>query len=268
MLKLSWKTPVTAENGGLFISQGLGRHPSRVIRSHELILVRSGHLVLTEEGKRLELSTGQSLVLFPNRHHRGSQDYCNDLSFYWLHFRAERQRGTINRLSIPQIATPERPERMIELFHTFLGEQEAGSLCPEQANLLLLLLLTEGAREKKRGVIAAPSGPAFRAGTIIAREFRKNLRPFDVARMLRLNPVYLGRLFRKTHGHTMTDEIHLQRMREARVLLREGSRNVGEIAQACGFADSRYFRRIFRRHQGMSPLRYRNLHTRLHINTR
>jgi AraC-like DNA-binding protein len=268
MLTLSFSSPIQAENGGLFVSPGFGRHPSRVMPSYELIFVRSGCLVMIEEERRLELGAGQSLLLFPGRNHRGAEDYAKDLSFYWIHFTLTRRRGFPSGLRIPQVATVERPERMIEIFHHFLGEQEAGSLIPVQANLLAFLLLTEAARERQRGRAPSPAGPATRAAAIIARDFRKNLRPLDVARAMRLNPDYLGRIFRRTHGHTLTEAIHRQQMREARTLLREDSRNMEEIARICGFADPRYFRRLFRRHQGISPLRYRNLHTRLHINTR
>jgi AraC-like DNA-binding protein len=268
MLNVTFKTSVKAENGGLFISPGHGQHPSRVMSSHELILVRSGRLALTEEGRRLDLQAGQSLVLFPGRRHCGAEDYRAGLSFYWVHFRLVTPQGKAGGFRLPQMATPERPERMIELFHQLLGEQESGTLRPEQANLLLVLLLAEAAREKKSFAGSTPTGPAVRAAAVIARDFRKNLRPLDVAKALRLNPDYLGRVFHRAFGRTLTDEIHREQMREARALLREDSRNVGEIAQACGFADPRYFRRIFRRHQGMNPLRYRNLHTRLHINTR
>jgi len=267
MLTLSFSSPVQVENGGLFISPGFGHHPNRVIASHELIFVRSGRLVLIEEGRRLELGAGQSLILFPGRRHRSGEDYRKGLSFYWIHFKPAQQRGLSDSFCIPQIATVERPERMIEIFHHFLGEQEAGSLNPKQANLLLLLLLTEAARERKRNGAMLSTGPAARAAVIIARDFRKSLRPLDVARELRMNPDYLGRIFRRAFGHTLTEAIHREQIREARTLLRDNSHNVEEVARACGFADSRYFRRLFRRHQGISPLRYRNLHTRLHITT-
>ncbi len=83
-----------------------------------------------------------------------------------------------------------------------------------------------------------------------------------------MNPDYLGRTFHQVHGLTLTEAIHRRKIAEARSLLRETSLNIEEISQACGFADSRYFRRLFTRHQGVSPLRYRQFHTRIRINTR
>jgi len=42
--------------------------------------------------------------------------------------------------------------------------------------------------------------------------------------------------------------------------------NVKEISVACGYADSDYFRRIFRRHFDMQPKQFRSLHLRQHTN--
>ena len=39
------------------------------------------------------------------------------------------------------------------------------------------------------------------------------------------------------------------------------------IAQACGFSDPDYFRRIFRRHMRASPSVYREQFARVHVNT-
>ena len=89
-----------------------------------------------------------------------------------------------------------------------------------------------------------------------------------MARSLCLNPDYLGRIYRHARGHTLTQAIHRRQVREALALLRDTALNVDEIARASGYQDPRYFRRIFSRYQGVSPIRYRNFHTRIHINTR
>jgi AraC-like DNA-binding protein len=41
---------------------------------------------------------------------------------------------------------------------------------------------------------------------------------------------------------------------------------VDEVARRCGFEDPGYFRRIFRRHEQMSPRAYRHLYGRVHVN--
>ena len=50
-------------------------------------------------------------------------------------------------------------------------------------------------------------------------------------------------------------------------MLIESDRNVEEISRACGFTDIRYFRRLLKRHEGMTPLAFRRLYAQMHLNT-
>lgn len=267
MLHIPFSDPIDVDNGGLFVSPGKGGHPDRTMDTYELIFVRSGRLAMMEREKRFDLQAGQCLLLYPHRRHRGCGPYEKDLSFYWIHFRFKNASSKKSGLCLPQLATPARPDRMAELFHRLLDGQEAGDFGPHEAGLLLLLLLSEASRPAVPKSQSSPSGPSALALALIAKDFRKGLRPSDVARALRLNPDYLGRLFRKAQGCTLTEAIHREQLREARSLLREGLLNLDETARACGFGDARYFRRIFRRYHGLNPRPYRKLHTRVHINT-
>ena len=269
MLNLSLSAPVRAENAGLFISPGHGIHPDRTIRSYELIFVKRGTLALEEDRRRFDLQPGQTLILWPDRHHRGVEPYARDLSFYWIHFSlAPARRASGKKIAIPQSSALERPDRMAELFHRFLGEQEEGHVSPQEGNLLLSLMLLEVGRSRERPFGPSTSGILARADNYISENFHRNIGAGDVARSLRLNPDYLGRIYRHARGQTLTQAIHRRQIREALALLRDTALNVDEIASASGFQDPRYFRRIFSRYQGVSPVRYRNFHTRIHINTR
>jgi AraC-like DNA-binding protein len=50
-------------------------------------------------------------------------------------------------------------------------------------------------------------------------------------------------------------------------MLIESDHNVEEISRACGFKDVGYFRRLFKRHEGMTPLAFRRLYAQMHVNT-
>lgn len=50
------------------------------------------------------------------------------------------------------------------------------------------------------------------------------------------------------------------RMELARRMLSGGGETVTEIAFSCGFEDSNYFSRYFRKHHGESPLGWRKRH--------
>jgi AraC-like DNA-binding protein len=63
------------------------------------------------------------------------------------------------------------------------------------------------------------------------------------------------------------DELHALRIRLAKMLLMDEELNVNEVAMRCGYHDATYFRRMFRRHVGVAPSRFRGLYSHMHINT-
>lgn len=268
MLPLNIVPEVHAENAGLFVSPGFGIHPSRVIESFELIVVHQGRLHIEEAGVPFHLDAGQTLILWPGRPHCGILPYDRDLSFYWIHFHVSPRSRRPSTVLLPQVSTPARPERLAELFHQFLNEQENGTLLAPEGDLLLALMLLEVNRVQPEPMGAKASGVASLAANYISENFHAGIGAGDVARALQLHPDYLGRIFHRAYGHTLTEAIHRRQVREARMLLRDSRLNIDEIARSCGFSDARYFRRIFFRISGLNPLEYRRQQRRIYINIR
>jgi mannose-6-phosphate isomerase-like protein (cupin superfamily) len=67
MLELSMSLPIKVQNGGLFISRGVGSHPARSLHSWEIIFVEKGTLTIREEDKIFTVNAGESLLLWPQR---------------------------------------------------------------------------------------------------------------------------------------------------------------------------------------------------------
>ncbi|MBV9490298.1 MAG: AraC family transcriptional regulator [Verrucomicrobia bacterium] len=261
-------TPLEACNGGLFISSGSGSHPERIIDSWELILMRSGVLRLWEEERQFELGPGDALVLWPARRHGPLAPYEPDTSFYWTHFRVCPDGSPSGAPTIPQFARLSEPLRLVELFHRFLDDQERARLEPNYASVLLKLMLLEVAAQSCTRCHHDETGAnlAALAQVVITKRFREPITTSSIAGNLRCNPDYLGRVYRETFGHTLTQAIHRSRMQHARNLLLLTSLSVKQISAACGFETSDYFRRLFRRYYGMQPVEFRTLHLRQHTN--
>lgn len=105
MLELSMTLPIKVQNGGLFISRGVGRHPARRLESWEIIFVEKGRLAIQEEERIFLVDAGESLLLWPNRQHVGVEDFPADLKFYWLHFEVKAPDSDprwLTHLSVPQ----------------------------------------------------------------------------------------------------------------------------------------------------------------------
>lgn len=254
---------IIAENAGLFVSNGAPvTHAERRLRSHELIFVRRGSLAMGEDGREYRLGAGDTLLLHAGRTHSGLAPYPADLSFYWIHFRL-RPGKTL--AGCPKHATPARAERLSELFHRFIDDQEAKQLTATRAALLIGLMLCE-LKEQRKTESVNESVLAARVEAYIDTHFDKPIGTHAISRHLGYNPDYLGRIVRRDRQQTILDLLHRRRLREARTLLRDTTLSVKQIAQRCGFNHPVFLRQLFSRHEGMSPREYRKLYARLHVN--
>ena len=271
MLELSIALPVKVQNGGLFISRGIGRHPSRRLTSWEVIFVEKGTLAIREEEKLVQVNAGESLLLWPQRRHVGVDDFPADLKFYWLHFEvnAEANRSSwISTLSIPQHIRIRDPQYMIALFRQFLSEQEKLERTAALEFILLMILqqMTPGEQirdERNDSGVAL----AWKAQQLIRTRFHLPLSTSMLARELHCNADYLGRVYRRVFHLTLTEAIHRQRVRAAEKLLISDARSLKEVAGLCGFSDVGYFRQIFRKHTGLTPAIWMRRYCKEHINS-
>ncbi|EPS2706927.1 helix-turn-helix transcriptional regulator [Cronobacter turicensis] len=79
----------------------------------------------------------------------------------------------------------------------------------------------------------------------------------SVAQAFYISPNYLSHLFQKIGGIGFNEYLTQTRLEHARQLLKGYDLKVKEIAHACGFIDSNYFCRLFRKNTERSPSEYR-----------
>ena len=54
-----------------------------------------------------------------------------------------------------------------------------------------------------------------------------------------------------------SDYLKSVRIKNAQLLLRDGSRSMSDIAELVGFANQNYFTKVFKKDTGMTPSQYR-----------
>jgi AraC-like DNA-binding protein len=278
VLYLSPSCPLKAQNAGLFVSRGGAMHPVRILDSHELIFVKQGELDMWEGEQVFHLEAGQTLHLWPGRQHGSTGPMPPGLKFYWIHFEVEGENGREELRSgngfapvirMPQVARIAQPERLERLFRVFLEDQETGMLHPYSANLLTTLMLIEvgQATEERAGNPDEAHALASWAHAYIRLNYDRPISTSKVAAALGYNADYLGRVYHKVYGHSLTEAINRRRVSVACDYLLDSNLTIEQIAQKCGFADPDYFRRVFRRYMHISPAAYRKEYSRVHINT-
>ena len=263
-LKINFPDQIIPLNAGLFISRGKGGHRERTIDSTELIFVVRGTLDIFEEDREFHLKKNDTLLLFPGRRHGGLIPYAPDTSFYWIHFSVRQPSGGVE---IPQTVSLERPDRMKELFRSFLNQQEQGESVSVQGTLFIMLMLNEIISSRPGNMSMPGAALAAKAMNYITLHAFEDISTSSIASELNCNPDYLGRVFRRANGKSIVDTIHELRIKKARQLLLESHSNIDETAEECGFNDISYFRKIFMKFTGVSPSGFRKLHAGMHVNT-
>jgi AraC family L-rhamnose operon transcriptional activator RhaR/AraC family L-rhamnose operon regulatory protein RhaS len=108
--------------------------------------------------------------------------------------------------------------------------------------------------------VEAPAGGAvLRIGHVLShieKHFAEPIRVAQLAKLARLSESSLLRTFRTVMGTTPLDHIIRVRIDKASELLRHDDVRVTEAAYQCGFHDSNYFARQFRKVTGRTPRQF------------
>lgn len=91
----------------------------------------------------------------------------------------------------------------------------------------------------------------------IDTHFAEPLTRESVAQAFYISPNYLSHLFQKSGIMGFNEYLNHTRLEHARRLLKGYDMKVKEIAHSCGFVDSNYFCRLFRKNTDRSPSEYR-----------
>lgn len=82
-----------------------------------------------------------------------------------------------------------------------------------------------------------------------------------VADHVHMNPTYFCELFKLQTGETVHDYLTRKRMEAASKLVLTSDHKLAEIAQMVGYKDVKYFSRQFKKHYGILPSKYKELHS-------
>ena len=106
---------------------------------------------------------------------------------------------------------------------------------------------------------------------ISAREWIKNhyYHPFEVselAEILGYRADYLSSLFKRQMGVPIVRYANQIRIRTAKTLLSNYDVTIKEAAYSCGFSDEKYFMKVFKQMEGITPAQYRSSFNRRNVN--
>ena len=91
----------------------------------------------------------------------------------------------------------------------------------------------------------------------------------ELAARYHYHPAYLTSLMKKYTGYSVNTYINHVRLAAAKNLLCQGDfLSIASIAHTCGFPDEKYFMRLFKKQEGMTPSQYRAAFQKKYINAK
>lgn len=92
----------------------------------------------------------------------------------------------------------------------------------------------------------------------IESNYKEKLTLSDVAEKTYVSQWHLSKLLNKHMEQNFSEILNSVRIREAKELLKDSSRRIGDIAEEVGFVDMAHFSRVFKKLTGISANEYRN----------
>lgn len=293
-LKSSLATPLPFISCGHFTSNESWQHTTRTIDSFEIIVGINKVLYMQQGDIQYEVGPGDVLLLLPNVTHQGYAKCEEDISFYWLHFdcpngyticdesraqeqldnlHAQRDRDRNNSdIVIPIYSQPPMIERINILFQQILHVNKSNYYTDLALHSLLNSLLIEITEQTVQQALTSHAGRHADKNLerilewIRIHALSSDLSVTTIAEHFNYNKDYLSRYFKRNMNINLTTYIHQAKLSKAKDLLSRTSKSIKEIAYAVGIHDEKYFMRLFRKYEQITPSEYRHAYFRTHLN--
>ncbi|MEC0249301.1 AraC family transcriptional regulator [Paenibacillus chitinolyticus] len=158
-------------------------------------------------------------------------------------------------------------DAMDKLFHFYKGEPQANRNTPVQSEKVLLDTLSllhriQDLFDKQSAAGRVGSALRFSPSVVailawIEANYASEFRLTDLARHVHLTPNHVSYLFHRETGSTLTTYLTAKRLQQASFLLKTTNLSVREIGHRIGFSNFSYFCQLFKKHNGLSPAKYR-----------
>ncbi|MDQ0226238.1 AraC family transcriptional regulator [Bacillus sp. 7586-K] len=295
ILKADIHQPLEYISGGLFHSDEPWIHSKRVINSYELIIGIEQTLFIQQDETQYKVNPGDVLLLLPNHLHQGYKISPGNLSFYWFHFHCSgsseliskndlvrditlawnqpiSQRNNTN-VYVPVFSTPNSIERIQiqcqQLLHIAKSAYYTNQAVHFQLTSLLIELteqmssLMKTQQHKTEADIKLEKMKEW-----IRINSSKTITVTMLAEKFNYNKDYLSRFFKRKTGINIVEYINLMKISKAKELLSSTSLPIKVITNHVGIEDEKYFMRLFKKYENMTPTEFRNAYYRTHMNNK
>lgn len=263
--------------------------PSAYARKHYLFVQEVGTLQSLEPhvSKRQNLNSflffivmdGEGTLFYENTKHRICAGDCvwidctrpyfhessaeHPWSLKWVHFNGNGAKSFYETYLAKGNFYVFHPRSILPFTETldqlYLCQQNKSSLMELSANKgitdIITLCFTEN-ESLKQGEYSIPD-KLQQVHTYLTEHYDEKISLENLAELFFISKFHLSREYKKIYGTTIGNELTYQRISHAKSMLRFSDDSIDTIALKCGFQDSGYFIKVFKKAENMTPLEYR-----------
>lgn len=289
ILQASNQIPFSIIEAGNLVNGEHFLHSRRCLDFFVLLVGVEGKLYISQDDVPYVLEPGTFILLMPRVWHDGYAPSEGKLSYYWCHFYmngpykilTEKQAKSLieqtedphpiaNHYLLPQQGSFSNSERVLlefrQLIDFSLQKSQFGTAANYAASILGIELTHEYTQRHRQTTLPRSFGNLVELQEYIRLHYNENLSVTKLAQHFGYNPNYLSSIYKKCTGESLVHYINQTRIAVAKTILLHTNDSINTVADKVGYADSKYFIRIFRIFVGTTPAAFRNAYYHKHIN--
>ncbi|MBC7745507.1 MAG: AraC family transcriptional regulator [Flavobacterium sp.] len=232
-----------------------------------LIYCTDGGGYIFINGTQYELHPNTYFIIPKNIPHRYNSNEGNPWSIYWIHFTGDISAKIYerflqnNQLLVHPISYDENRIKLFEQIYSTI-EHSFNERETEIANINLLHFVSSFVYYKEANPAIYNTDSISNSILFMRKNINEKLGIEELSKQQNISVSHYCRTFKRKTGSSPINYFNQLKIQKACQCLYFTDRSIKEICTELGFDDQYYFSRLFRNIIGLSPLKYKNLHTK------
>lgn len=254
--------PSTEHPKNYYFRPGKGR----ILSEYQLVYISKGRGYFTSEStKRITISKGQIILLFPGQWHTYAPSKETGWNEYYIGFQGKIIDNIISNGFFRidnQIIDVGVNEDLVNLFSTAIKIAKDDKVGSQQnlAGIVFNILGTILSLAQNKNFETKESAQKIeRAKVIMFENIQKNIDIKEIAANLGISYSLFRKVFKEYTGYAPANYFQELKLRKAKELLSETNHSIKQIAYELNFSSYEYFLSFFKKKVNMTPMEYRNM---------
>ena len=233
------------------------------LNSYLFFIVLEGSGSISYDERHFDITAGDCVWLDCTRPYSHESSANDPWSLMWVHFYGREAAWFYESFiqhSYSFLFHPKDPDAYIKLLKQLFDlHSSKSSLMELYANrcltdLITLCFVENNPENQEKSSIPEKMGQIH---GYLDEHYAEKINLEDLSSRFFISKFHLSREYKRIYGITIGNDLTAKRLSHAKSLLRFSDFSIENIALSCGFQDSGYFIKVFKKAENMTPLEYR-----------